>query len=406
MMAATTSAGQSFDKLKVLVEEIAREWANAPAAVAVPHFSIKHRRECAQIPERDRISSAGSLNGSLSLSSGERRILTALAQYPQGRSKVQVAVLTGYAPNGGGFNNYLGALRSRALIKGDGDRLTITDTGIETLGSWDPLPTGSALIEYWRSRLGKAERLILETLQPGVSQCTHQRASRGRGRIRSEWWRFQQRPGSAEDSGASRRPRRDQGQPESFRCALMPSSRSNFKLKSPGTGRALPKHSALRMRRCLKDFEMSLTILLLGPDVDPSWPRKIMQAVAGVVAKAFTNANDAAADLETAEAAYGTVPPELFARAKNLRWICAARAGLGGSWFYEALVKSDVVVTNMRGSYNEHLAAHAVAFLLAFARRFDHYLPERRWQRGPQMIDLPAQTVLIVGVGGAGGRGQ
>jgi hypothetical protein len=37
----------------------------------------------------------------------------------------------------------------------------------------------------------------------------------------------------------------------------------------------------------------------------------------------------------------------------------------------------------MRGSYNEHLAAHAVAFLLAFARRFDHYLPQKRWQRGP-----------------------
>ena len=58
----------------------------------------------------------------------------------------------------------------------------------------------------------------------------------------------------------------------------------------------------------------------------------------------------------------------------------------------------------MRGSYNEHLAAHAVAFLLAFARRFDHYLPQKRWQRGPQMIDLPSQTVLIVGVGGAGGE--
>jgi phosphoglycerate dehydrogenase-like enzyme len=58
----------------------------------------------------------------------------------------------------------------------------------------------------------------------------------------------------------------------------------------------------------------------------------------------------------------------------------------------------------MRGSYNEHLAAHAVAFLLAFARRFDHYLPQKRWQRGPQMIDLPEQTVLIVGVGGAGGE--
>ena len=43
-----------------------------------------------------------------------------------------------------------------------------------------------------------------------------------------------------------------------------------------------------------------------------------------------------------------------------------------------------------------------MAFLLAFARRFDHYLPQREWKRGPAMMDLPALTVLIVGVGGAG----
>ena len=71
-------------------------------------------------------------------------------------------------------------------------------------------------------------------------------------------------------------------------------------------------------------------------------------------------------------------------------------------WFYDALVKSDVIVTNMRGSYNEHLASHAVAFLLAFARRFDHYLAQKLWLRGPEMIDLLQKTVLIIGVGGAG----
>jgi uncharacterized protein len=75
-----------------------------------------------------------------------------------------VAVLTGYAASGGGFNNYLGALRSRGLIEGDGDRLTITDSGVQALGLWEPLPMGSALIDYWRGRLGKAERLILEAL--------------------------------------------------------------------------------------------------------------------------------------------------------------------------------------------------------------------------------------------------
>lgn len=42
----------------------------------------------------------------------------------------------------------------------------ITETGIQSLGSWEPLPTGLALID-WRSRLGKAERSILETLTEG-----------------------------------------------------------------------------------------------------------------------------------------------------------------------------------------------------------------------------------------------
>ena len=147
---------------------------------------------------------------------------------------------------------------------------------------------------------------------------------------------------------------------------------------------------------------MSFKILLLPPNVDASLPEKIRQVVPGAVVKAFLDPTDALPDIADADAAYGTVPPELFAHAKKLRWICAARAGLGGDWFYDALVQSDVVVTNMRGSYNEHLSAHAVAFLLAFARRFDHYLPQQQWQRGPEMIDLPTKTVLIVGVGGAG----
>jgi uncharacterized protein len=104
------------------------------------------------------------LDGPLKLSCGERRILTALAQYPEGTSKVQGAVLTGYAATGGGFNNYLGALRSRGLLQGDEDRLAITDAGIHAVGSWEPLPMGAVLIDYWRSRLGEAVRLILETL--------------------------------------------------------------------------------------------------------------------------------------------------------------------------------------------------------------------------------------------------
>ncbi len=150
-------------QLKDLLEETERDWSNL-LTVATVNLSVNHRPERKTRPADDRVASAENLDGPLKLSSGERRILTALARYPEGRSKVQVAVLTGYAATGGGFNNYLGALRSRGLLQGDGDRLAITDTGIQMLGSWEPLPMGAALIDYWRGRWGKAERLILETL--------------------------------------------------------------------------------------------------------------------------------------------------------------------------------------------------------------------------------------------------
>jgi uncharacterized protein len=163
MIGAAESTGQAVEKLKLLVDQTANEWASA--AVADPPGSSLSDRVAGDVkPLNHRPASSEILDGPFNLASGERRILTALAQYPDGRSKVQVAILSGYAPNGGGFNNYLGALRSRGLIRGNGDRLVITRPGIEAFGSWEPLPMGAALIDYWRARLGKAERLILEAL--------------------------------------------------------------------------------------------------------------------------------------------------------------------------------------------------------------------------------------------------
>jgi hypothetical protein len=98
------------------------------------------------------------------LAGGERKILTALAQYPEGRSKTQVALLTGYKHSGGGFNNYLSSLRSRGLMNGSGDRLLVTQAGLHALGPFDPLPTGQSLRDYWLREVGKAEREVLQVL--------------------------------------------------------------------------------------------------------------------------------------------------------------------------------------------------------------------------------------------------
>jgi len=94
----------------------------------------------------------------------ECKILTALAQHPAGRSKNQVALLTGYAVSGGGFNNALGALRSKAWIAGR-DVLKITGPGQTALGLWEPLSApGPPLLEHWAGRLGRAERAVLQAL--------------------------------------------------------------------------------------------------------------------------------------------------------------------------------------------------------------------------------------------------
>lgn len=97
------------------------------------------------------------------LGKAERLVLTALAQYPEGRSKVQVALLTGYAVGGGGFKNALGSLRSKAFIEGT-DGLVITPGGLDALGQFEPLPRGQKLLDHWLAQVGKAERAILDAL--------------------------------------------------------------------------------------------------------------------------------------------------------------------------------------------------------------------------------------------------
>lgn len=104
-----------------------------------------------------------SSNGASPLSKCERAILSALAQYPQGRSANQISILTGYRGTSGGFANALSKLRSSELIT-RGHPIQATQVGLDTLGDWEPLPTGEGLLKHWLGRVSKCERGILETL--------------------------------------------------------------------------------------------------------------------------------------------------------------------------------------------------------------------------------------------------
>lgn len=92
-----------------------------------------------------------------------RKMLTALAQYPDGLARAKVGILAGYSPSSGHFDNILGWLRSQGYAT-KGTPIQATAEGLRALGSYEPLPTGRALLEYWLTQLAKGEAAMLASL--------------------------------------------------------------------------------------------------------------------------------------------------------------------------------------------------------------------------------------------------
>jgi hypothetical protein len=91
---------------------------------------------------------------------GERRLLIAIAQYPNGVTTETLAVLTGYKATS--RRVYLQRLLSSGLIEKDYGKFLITEVGKTSLGTaYQPLPVGDALRDYWMTRLPDGERKLL-----------------------------------------------------------------------------------------------------------------------------------------------------------------------------------------------------------------------------------------------------
>lgn len=144
-----------------------------PAEVADRPSGASGRRDAGTSPakaERPVATSTGSgvdggSNGTLLNRRAERMVLAVLAQYPDGRSKRQTAILAGYAKSGGGFNGALSKLRTVGYIEGS-DPLRITDAGLGAIdGQYEPLPTGRALLDHWLGTMKRrAEREVLQVV--------------------------------------------------------------------------------------------------------------------------------------------------------------------------------------------------------------------------------------------------
>lgn len=107
--------------------------------------------------------------GTTKLSRAARAILAVLAQHPDGRTKAQVSILSGYSIKSSSFANALGELRSAGLAT-RGEPIRITENGQALASDVEPLPSGEELLNYWRGKLGRAERSIFDTVLEGYPQ--------------------------------------------------------------------------------------------------------------------------------------------------------------------------------------------------------------------------------------------
>lgn len=93
------------------------------------------------------------------LPEGENKILSCLAQYPNGVTPKQLTVLTGYKRST--RDAYLRRLTKKGAIEKHGGRCFITDLG-KQLVEFMPLPTGEELRAYWLQELPEGERAVFE----------------------------------------------------------------------------------------------------------------------------------------------------------------------------------------------------------------------------------------------------
>jgi len=150
--------------------------------------------------------------------------------------------------------------------------------------------------------------------------------------------------------------------------------------------------------------------VMLASDDAPAqdWAAAVALAAPGLCVKVAHDRAQALCLLPQADAAFGTLDAELLARAGKLAWLQAPQAAPPAGYFFPELVQHPVEVTNFRGIYNDHVAVHAVAMLLALARGLPRYMRQQsraEWTRhlaDEDVLHLAESTVLVVGVGGIG----
>lgn len=116
-------------------------------------------------------------------------------------------------------------------------------------------------------------------------------------------------------------------------------------------------------------------------------------------------------EIQNADVLIGwSISPEQFRAARKLKWIHSPAAAVHQLMFPE-LISSNVIVTNSGDVHGPVVAEHAIAVLLALAKRLPEamryqgkkeWAQERLWREEPRPREISGQTVVVVGMGSIG----
>jgi phosphoglycerate dehydrogenase-like enzyme len=143
-------------------------------------------------------------------------------------------------------------------------------------------------------------------------------------------------------------------------------------------------------------------------EITRDWGRQLADAMPEVRVVIAEDQAAAEREIVDAEAAFGRLPREVLAKARRLRWLQAPQIAPPAGYYYPELIEHSLTVTNFREIFNDHISTHIMAFVLAFARGLQTYIPQqlrREWKKpndNSDVVHLPEATALIVGVGGIG----
>ena len=143
-------------------------------------------------------------------------------------------------------------------------------------------------------------------------------------------------------------------------------------------------------------------------DLFAEWIPRLLDSAPGWDIAAPETEAEAKLELENADAAFGTMTPDLIACAPNLRWLQAPAAAPDAGYYFDELIAHETKVTNFREIYNDHISIQILTYILSFTKHshlYRDFQREREWHpldAPHHEIFLPESTVLIIGIGGIG----